>query len=196
MSELTQMQLRALAFSGLSHAAECVDDLANARIMEPPEHLLRAIFTHRQNSVAEVFEPLSDYRQGIASTCDLLSGRLQAPQQARYIAQLLKLAELLRRNRAMVERLRKLLDQAADTGATWEAAADIYKETISRLGERIQVTGIGDRLQHPETANHIRALLLAGIRFAWAWQQLGGRQWHLLLQRRALHDTLAAMVTT
>ncbi|MEZ5557402.1 MAG: DUF489 family protein [Pseudomonadales bacterium] len=40
-------------------------------------------------------------------------------------------------------------------------------------------------LQREQTAEEIRALLLAGVRFAWLWQ-LGGRRWHLILRRRVL----------
>ncbi len=35
-------------------------------------------------------------------------------------------------------------------------------------------------------ADIIRALLLAGIRAAFLWRQLGGRRWRLLLQRKKL----------
>ncbi|MEQ8953835.1 MAG: DUF489 family protein, partial [Gammaproteobacteria bacterium] len=38
-------------------------------------------------------------------------------------------------------------------------------------------------------ANCIRALLLAGIRAAFLWYQLGGRRWRLLLYRKRIQET-------
>lgn len=57
---------------------------------------------------------------------------------------------------------------------------------ISRLGKRIQVAGDPDLLKRESVADTIRAELLAGVRFAWLWHQLGGRRWHLVLRRRQL----------
>jgi high frequency lysogenization protein len=38
-------------------------------------------------------------------------------------------------------------------------------------------------------ANQIRALLLAGIRAAVLWRQLGGRRWQLFISRRKILET-------
>jgi len=40
-------------------------------------------------------------------------------------------------------------------------------------------------------ANRIRALLLAGIRSAVLWYQLGGRRWRLVVYRRRIQHTAA-----
>ncbi len=53
-------------------------------------------------------------------------------------------------------------------------------------------------MKKPEVTSHerirtrkrqTRALLLAGIRSAFLWRQLGGRRWRLLFQRRRLLQT-------
>ena len=62
----------------------------------------------------------------------------------------------------------------------------IYQDTISTFKYRIKVTGSMQQLQNPANADLIRALLLAGIRSAVLWRQLGGRRWRLLAQRRRL----------
>jgi high frequency lysogenization protein len=62
----------------------------------------------------------------------------------------------------------------------------IYQDTISTFQFRIKVSGSMTQLQNPANADLIRALLLAGIRSAFLWRQLGGRRWKLLLQRRKL----------
>lgn len=193
MSSLTNFQQRCLAFSALCEAASVVDEIANGRTRTSPQHLLEAVFTQNQQDLGEVFKPLSAYRVGMGIAADLLSGKIRSPQQARYVAQLLKLAALLKQDRAMVDRLRTLLDRASAGEPSTTAAADIYKETISKLSQRIQVTGAPEVLQEARSAEQIRAVLLAGIRFAWAWSQLGGRQWHLLLQRSAMKRTLGEL---
>ncbi len=63
------------------------------------------------------------------------------------------------------------------------AIAGLYQETISTFSFRIQVTGEPRHLQNPDNANKVRALLLAGIRAAILWRQVGGKRWQLLLFR-------------
>ena len=41
-------------------------------------------------------------------------------------------------------------------------------------------------LQNPDTQNRIRALLLAGIRSATLWAQLGGNRFELMFGRRRI----------
>jgi high frequency lysogenization protein len=65
----------------------------------------------------------------------------------------------------------------------------IYQDTLSKLKFRIKVTGSAQHLQNPKHADIIRALLLAGIRSAFLWHQLGGRRWKLLAQRKQLLRT-------
>ena len=62
-------------------------------------------------------------------------------------------------------------------------------DVISPLGRRIQVTGVTQYLQHLGTQNRIRAALLAGIRSAILWQQVGGTKWQLLFFRRKIATT-------
>ncbi|MEE3157932.1 MAG: DUF489 family protein, partial [Pseudomonadota bacterium] len=69
-----------------------------------------------------------------------------------------------------------------------------YQDTISTLRLRIQVHGDMRYLQQPEVANRVRTLLLAGIRSATLWRQLGGHRWQLLLQRRKLLDATRAVL--
>ncbi len=62
--------------------------------------------------------------------------------------------------------------------------ARAYSENISPINPRIMVNGQHGHLQNPKTANKIRALLLAGIRAAVLWRQVGGSRWGLLWSRK------------
>ena len=69
------------------------------------------------------------------------------------------------------------------------SVSGIYQDTLSKLKFRIKVTGSAQNLENTDNADIIRALLLAGIRSAFLWHQLGGRRWKLLLQRKQLLHT-------
>lgn len=66
------------------------------------------------------------------------------------------------------------------------AMAGIYVDVISPLGPRIQVTGSPAVLQSPQVQAKVRASLLAGIRAAVLWQQVGGGRLQLMFSRHRL----------
>ena len=80
-----------------------------------------------------------------------------------------------------------------NVGEVCHSIAGIYADTLSQLRFRIKVTGSAQHLQDRQTADKVRALLLAGIRSAFLWRQLGGRRWKLVLQRRRLLVTSEAL---
>ena len=70
----------------------------------------------------------------------------------------------------------------------------LYQDTLSTLRQRIQVHGDMRNVQQPNNASKIRALLLAGIRSARLWRQLGGHRWQLVFSRRKLLNELQSML--
>ena len=62
--------------------------------------------------------------------------------------------------------------------------AELYKNTLGNLNPTIMVRGEQIYLTNRHTANHIRALLLAGIRAVSLWKSQGGKTWHLLLNKK------------
>ena len=66
------------------------------------------------------------------------------------------------------------------------AMAGIYVDVISPLGPRIQVTGSPAILQSPQVQAKVRASLLAGIRAAVLWHQVGGGRLQLMFSRNRL----------
>ncbi|EJJ7652101.1 high frequency lysogenization protein HflD [Salmonella enterica] len=66
------------------------------------------------------------------------------------------------------------------------AMAGIYVDVISPLGPRIQVTGSPAVLQSPQVQAKVRASLLAGIRAAVLWHQVGGGRLQLMFSRHRL----------
>ena len=180
-----------LALAGVMQAAELVAAAAYGQTEDPDAAAVmrRAIGTHRAQSLKEIFGPLNGYARGVANAVAALAGKPENPEALRYALQIIELAKLLRRSPQVVERLGQELDRLPPDPSDRELAG-VYQTTISTLGKRIQVTGNPVLLKEQLTAEHIRTFLLAGIRFAWLWHQLGGRRWHLLVRRRQLLQAL------
>ena len=62
-----------------------------------------------------------------------------------------------------------------NVGELCHSISGIYQDTLSHQRFRIKVTGSSQHLQDSRNADIIRALLLAGIRAAFLWRQLGGQ---------------------
>lgn len=187
----------ALALAGVAQAAALVHRTAQGEALPdgPRRALLATIATRNAPDLASVFPDPAAFRIGVDMATQALSGSARQPQVLHYSLQLIELARLLGRVPQVVEKLGRLLDQLDGHTPDDAELGQIYQQTISTLGKRIQVTGDPQVLQQEGTANRIRAMLLAGVRLAWLWQQLGGRRWHLVLRRRALLVGLRALAT-
>ena len=95
-------------------------------------------------------------------------------------------------------RLDQIQQQVDHFGLTHEnviaSFGGLYQDTLSTFRQRIQVQGDMRHLQQTDNAAKIRALLLAGIRAARLWRQLGGHRWQMVFSRRRLLDALYAML--
>ncbi len=190
---MNRAQSQAMSFAAVCEAAAIAEQIAEARRDRPPAHLLGAVFSQEESDVEAIFQPRTAFLAGLEHGASLLSGDLKSANVARYTVQLLKLAGSLQKNAETIARLRQLLDTTPAHQQDSHRAAEIYTETLSRLSPTIVVHGTGTRLQQPGVADAIRATLLAGVRFAVLWQQSGGRQWQLLLQRKRVLKTINDM---
>ncbi|KFZ38639.1 lysogenization regulator [Shewanella mangrovi] len=73
--------------------------------------------------------------------------------------------------------------------------ASIYSDVISNLGPKIQISGNPHVLKQPLVQHKIRALLLAAMRSAVLWRQLGGKRRQLVFSRKAIVDTANQFLT-
>lgn len=94
---------------------------------------------------------------------------------------------MLRTLREGIEALQRQVDHLGIThGSVLARLAELYAATLSNLRPRVIVQGNPLHLQQPANIERIRATLLAGVRAAVLWRQLGGTQWQLLFQRRQI----------
>lgn len=190
-----------LALAAVFQSAQLVHNIASSgRFDEDDLRIcLRGILNTNPDSVTDVYGPPGVLRTGLQTLSNQLgttaSNRLV--YVARYVIALLHLQNKLQKNSPMlnqiaegIERVHGQLEHYDITHSNVLAnLAGIYSDTISQLTPKIMVNGEQQHLSNPDHVNRIRALLLAGIRAAVLWHQLGGRRWLLLFKRRKIVDT-------
>lgn len=86
----------------------------------------------------------------------------------------------------------EIAPQAESSGSTHpevlSALGSLYADTISHLRPRVMVQGNPHYLGQPGVVAEIRAILLAAVRSAVLWRQLGGSFWDFLFSKRAMAD--------
>ena len=63
---------------------------------------------------------------------------------------------------------------------------ELYVNQVSPIGPRVLVQGNPVYLGQPDLVGEVRATLLAALRAAVLWRQVGGSYWDFLLGRRSL----------
>jgi high frequency lysogenization protein len=187
-----------LALAGIFQAATLVRDLAKTGTMNETlyETTISTIYKINADNVADIFNGASGVKLGLKELSLLLSNNKAAsdPYIGRYVISLLHLERRLRKNQEMLNQLKRRVNYAisqanyfSNTHPTVIASlADIYLKTLGTLPFRIQVVGQAKYLNQTEVLNKVRALLLAGVRAAVLWRQVGGSRLQLLFARNKL----------
>lgn len=200
---LQREQGRALALAGLVQAAVAVHAIAHGRVVEETKlvALLRTIFVTNPDSLDDIFPSVAPFREGIGMANDMLSAPAGTPAEPlRYSVVLLDIEKQLRMRRSVVDRLGEGLGGLKEpswsepiTEDLFRRLSELYQNTISTLSRRVEVTGDPQQLRREDVAARVRSLLLAGVRLAWLWHQLGGRRWHLVMRRSNIRHALAQL---
>ncbi|CCG87016.1 high frequency lysogenization protein HflD [Erwinia piriflorinigrans] len=174
----------------LAHQGQCPQDVLKTSLsslldLNPPSTL--AVFGNQEKNLQFGLETLiavlnSSSRQGLSA------------ELTRYTLSIMVLERKLNASKTALDNLSSRIEQLDRQLAHYELASDtllsamasIYVELISPLGPRIQVTGSPAILQNTQIQNKVRATLLAGIRAAVLWQQVGGGRLQLMLSRNRL----------
>lgn len=89
-----------------------------------------------------------------------------------------------------------LAGDAARQGSTHPdvlaALGKLYADTVSHLRPRVMVQGNPHYLGQAAVVAEIRAVLLAAVRSAVLWRQLGGSFWDFVLRRRQMVEAIEA----
>jgi len=197
-----------LALSGVAQSAYLVKQLAQHGMVgqDKLNTMIRSLFITNPGTTEEVYGSVSRLNLGMQVLQEIVrneEGSLKSPDVLRYFLGILHLERKLAAKKGMLAELGQRLDNMQQLSLDDPDLANpdlihqlsgLYKETLSTLPFRIQVTGEANFLKNEELADKIRAVLLTGIRSAVLWYQSEGRRWHLLIGRKKIERNLLLLM--
>ncbi len=203
---MSQFQDQLIALAGVAQCARLVDRIAvNGQCPQAFMNTsIQSLFAFDAEDVAAIYQGIDGVRLGL-QTLEAAMGKSPSPELSntlRYVFGILHLERKFQADVKMQTTIRSRLEHTAfkaehfndNPRSLAHNLAGIYQDTLSQLSFRIKVTGNSEYLGQELYADQIRALLLAGIRSAFLWRQLGGTRWRLVLQRNKI-ATLAKQLS-
>ncbi|MGI2147149.1 high frequency lysogenization protein HflD [Shewanella baltica] len=201
-----QLVNRTMAFAGILQAIAQVQHLARHGELDNAELAasLNTILVTNPDNTADVYQDKIVLQKGYKLILNQLGDSNQKDVEiTRYLVGVLALERKLVRSNSglgmLAERINQVNRQLHHFAITDEQVianlASIYSDIISNLGPKIQISGNPVCLQRPIIQQKIRALLLAAMRSAVLWRQLGGKRRHLVFARKAIVDTAKKSLT-
>ena len=207
MSDYTQ-QDKTIALVGLYQCSQLVFELATTGRADKLAYktCIESLFVDSPKSTLDVYGgEVENIQKGVKTLLAQMSSD-QAVQNrnieiTRYVLNLMILAKKLQEQGTPLDKIFNLLEtakmQTEQFGELHEnviaTLARAYSENVSVVSPRIMVNGQHGHLQNTRVANKIRALLLAGIRSALLWYQVGGSRWGLIWSRKKYLQSTQAL---
>lgn len=124
------------------------------------------------------------------------------PELTRYIVSMLTLERRLKAKGRVLTELGSRIDQCQrqlthydiNSDTMLNSFASIYTDIISPLASKIQIAGDPNILKQTANQNRVRALLLAGVRSAVLWRQVGGKRRNILFKRKQFVESAQKML--
>ena len=196
---------RVLALAGLFQATTLAQQLANeGRCDESAlESSLASVFRIDSPSVVGVYGGVGSVRLGLRSLISQLDETGRDMAVTRMAVTVMRLERSLSRNHALLSKLQQGIVQAQrqvehfgqGSPQVFGRLAEVYSSTLSTLKPRVMVTGNPQQLQQANVVERVRASLLAAVRSAVLWRQVGGRQWQLVVYRRQCNMLARGLLT-
>ncbi|SFV86835.1 FIG002903: a protein of unknown function perhaps involved in purine metabolism [hydrothermal vent metagenome] len=184
---------RTLALASLLQTATLVDQLASTGTCDSENSTasLKSIVSN-STDVEQVFTSPKDLATGLKSLKIVFGKKAKSIQNVVFYSlalinlekKLMKNQELLSTISSEIEAIKKQEFFEISHTNSLARLAELYKTTLGGLNPTIMVNGEEIHLSNQRTANHIRALLLAGIRAVSLWKSQGGRTWQLVLNKK------------
>ena len=185
---------RVLALAGLFQACALAQQLANDGRFDDVamEAGLASVFRIDAPSVVAVYGAVANMRPGLRQLVAQLDESDRDMALTRMVVTVMRLERNLAARSDLLDQLQQGILAAQrqvehfGLGSSQVAGrlAELYAATLSSLTPRVMVNGNPQYLQQAAVVEKIRANLLAAVRSAVLWRQVGGRQWQLLLYRR------------
>lgn len=185
---------RVLALAGLFQATGLAQQLANEGRCDESAMAasIGSVFRIDAPSVVGVYGDVSGVRLGLRQLITLLDENNRDVAITRMAFTVMRLERSLSRRKDLLDRLqqgvvaaqRQVEHFGPESPQVISRLAELYASTLSTLKPRVMVTGNPQQLQQPNVVEKVRTNLLAAVRSAVLWRQLGGRQWQMVLYRR------------
>jgi len=197
-SELSILEQQVIALAGVAQAARLVDQISKTgsyplEFLEPSIH---SLFVFDPEFTQDIFAGVPGVKLGLHNLSNILADKnaQENHEIVRYLFSMIYLERKFAADADMMAVVHTRLEHtsfraehfSSNVNELCHSISGIYQDTLSQQRFRIKVSGSAQHLQNPKNADIIRALLLAGVRAAFVWRQLGGRRWRLLMQRRKL----------
>lgn len=193
---------RVLALAGLVQALAQVRRIADTGQSESRQvqAALDSVFRIDAADAEAVYGSAGDLRAGLRQLRDYLADGNKDEALGKLALAVLQLERRFVRSGGITSKVQAGLRQLACEAQTQGSAhpdviselARLYADTISTLRPRVMVQGNPHYLGQAGVVAEIRALLLAALRSAVLWRQLGGSLWDFVLQRRAMAAAIDA----
>ena len=187
-----------LALAGVCQAAKLVQDIARRGSCDENafEASISSICVTDADNTQQIYGQLSNLQTGFQTIINQLNNNAPAKdaELTRYIARMLGLGRKLAQHHSALNELgtrishvqRQLGHVAFEHKQILASLASAYVDIVSPLAPKIQVAGNTAHLSQTSQQEKVRALLLAGVRSAVLWRQLGGKRRHILFKRKHL----------
>ncbi len=195
------MRDQTITFAAICQIAAMVQKIARQGSVDDEqfEVMLSSIINTSPSDTLDVYGgELSHLQDGLKALSYHLGNenKQKDPELTRYIVSLLNLERRLTKNSKQLNALGQRIDDIQRQTNHYHltspqmisSIASIYSDLISPLGARIQVAGDPSILKIEANQHKVRALLLAGVRSAVLWRQVGGKRRNILFARSKLLD--------
>lgn len=185
---------RVLALAGVFQGVALAHQLANEGRCDEAmlESSLASVFRIDAPSVVGVFGTVPGVRLGLRTLVAQLDDEQRNVDIMRMAATILRLERSFSGRKSLQKHLQEGIIAAQrqvdhfgiEHPMVATRLAGLYSEVISPLRPRVMVGGQPVYLQQQAIVERIRSSLLAAMRAAVLWHQIGGRQWQLVLKRK------------
>ncbi|AEP30238.1 high frequency lysogenization protein HflD [Brumicola nitratireducens] len=186
---------RHIALAGVCQAAALVQSIARKGSADTQaiEASISSILVTTPDNPQQVYGSLSNLSVGFSILVAQLDNesRHKDAEITRYVASILSLERKLSKHPSALSDLgerishvqRQLGHVDFENGQIMSSLASVYTDVVSPLAPKIQIAGNQQHLSSPTNQHKVRALLLAGVRSAVLWRQMGGKRRHILFNK-------------
>ncbi|AOH37576.1 high frequency lysogenization protein HflD [Luteimonas sp. JM171] len=191
------MQERVMALAGLAQALKQVRRIAETGQADAAvlATALESVFHTDAASVADVYGGVEGIRPGLRLLHGYFNNLPDDEQLPKLALAVLQLERRFINDGEMVHRVQRGItaarNEAQRAGSSTHpevlsSLGTLYAETVSNLRPRVMVQGNPHYLGQSDIVSEIRAVLMAALRSAVLWRQMGGNYLDFLLRRKQL----------